>query len=167
MPADANGVLISPDGTEYAYATSDSAANSSVAINKIVVVRANGSAVTIADRVSDPNHPTTDAPAYGWDYYLINWTSAGIAFARAPTGGCGCGLFDMQMQSGYAATINPVTEVVTTINEALSCPLSAVGPGGQDACFTGSASGGLERPARQRRRRAAVQLRDVGRQQCR
>jgi hypothetical protein len=140
LPASANGVLISPDGTEYAYATSESSANSMVSTNKIVVVRSNGSAVTIADRISDPNHPTADAPPNGWDYYLINWTSTGIAFARVPTGGCGCGLFDMQMQSGYAATINPVTEVVTPITEDQSCPLSAVGPGGQDACFAASAN---------------------------
>ncbi len=141
VAADANGMLVGPDGTSYAYATTQQAA-SGIAINKIIVVKPGGVAVTIADRVSDPNHPTADAPEYGWDYYLINWTSAGITFARVPTGGCGCGLFDMQMQSGYAATINPVTEVVTPINEDQSCPLSAVGPGGLDACFTGSASGG-------------------------
>jgi hypothetical protein len=142
VPEYANGVLISPDGTEYAYSSSDPVANG-VAINKIVVVRSNGSAVTIADRVSDPNHPTADAPSQGWEYYLVNWTPTGIAFARVPTGGCGCALFDMQMQSGYAATINPVTEVVTPINATESCPLSAVGPGGQTACFpTSTTTGG-------------------------
>ncbi len=135
VPADATGVLISPDGTEYAYATADTSA-SGVTTNKIVVVRVGRSAVTIADRLSDPNHPTADAPSSGWDYYLIKWTSAGIAFARVPTGGCGCGLFDMQMQSAYSATINPVTQVVTPLASDQSCPLSAIGPGGETACFT-------------------------------
>ena len=34
----------------------------------------------------------------------------GIAFARVLTGGCGCGSFDMQMQSANSAIINPTTE---------------------------------------------------------
>ena len=62
VPADATGVLISPDGTEYAYATADTS-TSGVTTNKIVVVRVGRSAVTIADRLSDPNHPTADAPS--------------------------------------------------------------------------------------------------------
>ena len=99
--------LIGPDGTSYAYATSDQLSNGTV-LNRIVVVRPGAAAAVIADRVSDPNHPTADAPQ-SWDYYLINWTAAGIAFARVPTGGCGCGSFDMQMQSAYSAIINPST----------------------------------------------------------
>lgn len=151
IPADADAVLIGPDGTSYAYATTDTAA-SGVITNRIVVVHPGGSAVTIADRVDDPNHPSSDAPA-AWQYYLIKWTASGIVFARVPTGGCGCGSFDMQMQSAYSANINPVTEVVTPLTSDASCPLSAVGPGMETACFAGTttttglrvASGGVAR----------------------
>jgi hypothetical protein len=137
VPGDSNGVVIGPDGTSYAYATNDQGKTGMV--NRIVVVHPGGSAVTIADRFDNPNLPQADAPA-SWEYYLINWTSSGIAFARVPTGGCGCGSFDMQMQSAYSATINPVTEVVTPLTASSSCPLSAVGPGMETACFAGTTS---------------------------
>jgi len=66
-----------------------------------VVVHPGGSTTTIADRFDNPNVSTANAPD-SWDYYLISWTSSGIAFARVLTGGCGCGSFDMQMQSAYS-----------------------------------------------------------------
>lgn len=138
VPGDANAVVIAPDGTTYAYATSDTAQSGDVT-NRIVVVRQGAPTVTIADRIDDPNRPSADAPQ-SWDYYLISWTSTGIAFARVQTGGCGCGSFDMQMQSAYSASINPVTEVVTPLTADWSCPLSAVGPGMETACFASDPS---------------------------
>ncbi|MGA8521781.1 MAG: hypothetical protein WB807_01845 [Candidatus Dormiibacterota bacterium] len=138
VPGDANGVVISPDGTSYAYSTSDQ--SNAGNLNRIVVVHPGGSTTTIADRFDNPNVQTADAPE-GWQYYLISWTSPGIAFARVPTGGCGCGSFDMQMQSAYSATINPVTEVVTPLTGSWTCPLSAVGPGMQTACFSSDTNG--------------------------
>jgi hypothetical protein len=140
VPADANGVVISPDGTSYAYATSEQLKNGT-ALNRIVVVRPGAPAAVIADRISDPNHPTADAPE-SWDYYLINWTADGIAFARVMTGGCGCGSFDMQMQSANSAIINPSTEVVTALTNDDFCPLSNVGPGAETVCFASSANTG-------------------------
>ncbi len=138
VPSDANGVVIAPDGTSYAYATSDQSSTGN--LNRIVVVHPGGSTTTIADRFNNPNVPTADAPQ-SWDYYLISWTSSGIAFARVMTGGCGCGSFDMQMQSADSATINPVTEVVTPLTDNGSCPLSAVGPGMETACFLSGTTG--------------------------
>lgn len=138
MPADANGVVISPDGTSYAYATSDQLKNGT-ALNRIVVVHPGSAPVVVADRVSDPNHPTADAPP-GWDYYLIGWTADGIAFARVPTGGCGCGSFDMQMQSADSGIINPSTLVVTALTDDDWCPLSNVGPGAETVCFATSST---------------------------
>jgi hypothetical protein len=137
VPGDATGVVIGPDGTSYAYSTSDQ--SNAGNLNRIVVVHPGGS-TTIADRFDNPNVQTADAPE-GWQYYLISWTSSGIAFARVPTGGCGCGSFDMQMQSAYSATINPVTEVVTPLTGSWSCPLSAVGPGMETACFASDTNG--------------------------
>jgi hypothetical protein len=142
VPSDANGVVIGPDGTSYAYATSDMAADG-VAVNKIVVVHPGQAPQVVADRVSDPNHPTSDAPE-SWDYYLINWTAPGITFARVPTGGCGCGSFDMQMQSAFSAVINPATETVTTITANPACPLSNVGSGREAVCFASNTTGGTD-----------------------
>src|SRR5580700_528943 len=138
IPGDSDGVVIAPDGTSYAYATTDQGKTG--ILNKIVVVHPGGSTTTIADRFDNPNVQTANAPQ-SWQYYLISWTSSGIAFARVPTGGCGCGSFDMQMQSAYSATINPVTEVVTPLTDSASCPLSAVGPGMETACFLAGTSG--------------------------
>ncbi|HEY6469071.1 MAG TPA: hypothetical protein VI434_04820 [Candidatus Dormibacteraeota bacterium] len=140
VPADANGVVISPDGTSYAYTTSEQLKNGT-ALNRIFVVRPDAAAVVIADRISDPNHPTSDAPE-SWDYYLIDWSADGIAFARVLTGGCGCGSFDMQMQSANTAIINPTTEVVTALTNDDSCPLSNVGPGTETVCFASSENTG-------------------------
>jgi hypothetical protein len=139
VPSDATAVLIGPDGRSYAFATND-LAKSGVATNRIVVVRPGVPAVTIADRISDPNHPTPDAPQ-SWQYYLINWTGSGIVFARVPSGGCGCGSFDMQMQSAFSGAINPTSEVVTPLTADQSCPLSGVGPGLETACFTSTTGG--------------------------
>ena len=133
VPSDATGVVIGPDGTSYAYATAD-AARSGVITNRIVVTRAGQATAVVADRVSDPLHPTADAPA-SWTYYLIAWNASGIAFARVPSGGCGCGSFDMQMQSAYSATLNPASGTVTTLTGDPSCPLSSVGPGTETVCF--------------------------------
>ena len=142
VPSDANGVVIAPDGVSYAYATSD-VNSSGVAVNKITVVHPGQAPEVIGDRVSDPNHPTSDAPD-SWDYYLISWTAPGIAFARVPTGGCGCGSFDMQMQSAFSAVINPDSEMVTTLTADGACPLSNVGPGLGDVCFATNAKGGTD-----------------------
>jgi hypothetical protein len=138
IPADANGVVIGLDGSSYAYATSDQLSNGA-ALNRIVVVRPGAAAAVVADRVSDPNHTTADAPE-SWDYYLVSWTADGIAFARVPTGGCGCGSFDMQMQSADSGIINPTTEVVTALTADDFCPLSTVGPAAETACFATSAT---------------------------
>jgi hypothetical protein len=140
LPADANGVVISPDGTSYAYATSDQLTQEK-ALNRIVVVHPGSPAVVLADRLSDSNHPTADAPQ-SWDYYLVSWNADGIAFARVPTGGCGCGSFDMQMQSAFSGIINPTTQVVTTLTDDPSCPLSNVGSGAETVCFATSSTSG-------------------------
>jgi hypothetical protein len=142
VPSDANGVVMAPDGASYAYATSDMAADG-VAVNKIVVVHPGQAPEVVADRVSDPNHPTSDAPQ-SWDYYLINWTAPGITFARVPTGGCGCGSFDMQMQSAFSAVINPATKTVTTLTADTACPLSNVGSGLEAVCFASNTTGGTD-----------------------
>ncbi len=164
VPSDANGVVIAPDGTSYAYATSDQGKTG--ILNRIVVVHPGGSSTTIADRFDNPNVQTANAPQ-SWEYYLINWTSSGIAFARVPTGGCGCGSFDMQMQSAYSASINPVTQVVTPLTASWTCPLSAVGPGMADRVLRLGQQRQHHRPAHHQRRRASPHLRDVGRQRRR
>jgi hypothetical protein len=133
VPSDATGVVIGPDGTSFAYATEDQAPSGSIT-NRIVVVRPGSGPAIVANRVSEPNHPTPDAPP-GWTYYLIGWTAPGIAFARVPSGGCGCGSFDMQMQSAYSAIINPSSGTVTTLTADAACPLSTVGSGLETVCF--------------------------------
>ncbi len=139
IPADADGVVISPDGTSYAYATSDQLSNGT-ALNRIVVVRPGTAAAVVADRVSDPNHPTADAPPeLGLLPHRLDCRRHCIR-TRA-TGGCGCGSFDMQMQSADSGIINASTGVVTALTDDASCPLSTVGPGAETACFDTATSG--------------------------
>ena len=138
VPSDASSVLIGPDGSSYAYATSDqlnSDPNNYSIRNKIVVVHPGAPAKVIGDRVATAADPWSGQS--GWDYYLVNWTDAGIAFARVPTGGCGCGSFDMQMQSAYSAIIDPVSLGETTVTASTSCPLSDIGPNLEAVCFDG------------------------------
>lgn len=136
LPKNAGGVVIGPDGTSFAYASAGPLSNDRFS-NTITVVRAGQSPQVVADRVSDPNHPTSDAPS-SWEYYLISWTAPGIAFARVPYGGCGCGSFDMQMQSAFSSIIDPVSERVTTLTADDACPLSTVGPAVETVCFAGT-----------------------------
>jgi len=133
VPSDAGGVLIGPDGSSYAYATSDPLKNGSF-VNKITVVHPEVPAKVIGDRVS----AATDD--YQWSYYLVSWTDAGIAFARVPIGGCGCGSFDMQMQSAYSAILDPVSLGETTVTASTSCPLSDIGPALESVCFDGTSA---------------------------
>jgi hypothetical protein len=135
VPSGVNGVVIGPDGSSYAYATAAQLPKYATR-NEITVVRSGVPAKVIADRVSDPNNPN-DAIPWSWDYYLVSWTDPGIAFARVPIGGCGCGSFDMQMQSAYSAIIDPVSEGVTTVTADTSCPLSDIGPAMESVCFAG------------------------------
>jgi hypothetical protein len=44
----------------------------------------------------------------------------------------------MQMQSADAAMINPSTQIVSTLTENASCPLSNVGAGAETVCFASS-----------------------------
>ena len=139
VPSDASSVLIGPDGSSYAYATSDTLnsdpGNYSIR-NKIVVVHPGAPAKVIGERIATAADPWSGQS--GWDYYLVSWTDAGIAFARVPTGGCGCRSFDMQMQSAYSAIIDPVSLGETTVTASTSCPLSDIGPALEAVCFDGS-----------------------------
>ena len=133
VPSDAGGVLIGPDGSSYAYSTSDPLKNGSF-VNRITVVHPGAPAKVVGDRVS----AATDD--YQWSYYLVSWTDAGIAFARVPIGGCGCGSFDMQMQSAYSAILDPVSLGETTVTASTSCPLSDIGPALESVCFDGTSA---------------------------
>ncbi|HZU76091.1 MAG TPA: hypothetical protein VFA70_04955, partial [Dehalococcoidia bacterium] len=135
VPAGTDQMLVSPDGMEYAYATTQAVhPGSGVTENRIYAQPFGAAAHVIADRVSDPTHPTTDAPA-SWDYYLMSWTSNGILFARMPLGGCGCGPFDMEMQSADTALIDPSNSTTTEVTQDGSCPLAAYASSGGSACF--------------------------------
>jgi hypothetical protein len=134
VPSDASGVVVGPDGSSYAYATAAQLPKYATR-NEITVVRPGVPAKVIADQVSDPNNPNV---GWTWDYYLVSWTDPGIAFAEVPVGGCGCGSFDMQMQSAYSSIIDPVSEGVTTVTADTSCPLSDIGPAMESVCFAGT-----------------------------
>ena len=133
--------MIAPDGVSYAYATSDMN-SSGTAVNKITVVHPGRAPEVIADRVSDPNHPTSDAPSDPGP----TTCSAGPRPA-SPSPGCrpaaaAAAHFDMQMQSAFSGVINPDSETVTTLTADTTCPLSNVGPGLGDVCFATNTSGG-------------------------
>jgi hypothetical protein len=136
VPSDAGGVVIAPDGVSYAYATSDTLSNGNL-VNHIVVVHPGATPRVIADKGA-PTQAEVTADGYNWDYYLVDWTASGIAFARVPQGGCGCGAFDMQMQSAYSAVVDPASGGETTVTSTSSCPLSDLGPALESVCFAGT-----------------------------
>ena len=127
VAADTNGVVIAPDGVSYAYSTSETLANGDL-INHIVVVHPGAAPQVIADKGA-PTQAEVNADGYGWDYYLVSWTASGIAFARVDTGGCGCGAFDMQMQSAYSAVVDPVSDGETTVTVDVLVPAQRPRPG--------------------------------------
>jgi hypothetical protein len=144
VPSNVNNVLIGPDGNSYAYATSEPLNNSpsnQLGVNKIVVVDAGSPAKVIADRISNPNDVYSEGSG-GWSYSLVSWTAAGIGFVRVPEGMCGCGGFELQMQSGYSAIIDPVSLGETTVTASTSCPLSDLGPALESVCFEGNTNTG-------------------------
>jgi hypothetical protein len=142
VPASQNGkVVVSPDGAEWAYATTSQDARGVVS-NRLYRGGSTEATQLIAQRSADPAHPSADAPP-SWQYYPISWTAQGILIERQPLGGCGCGTpFDMEMTAGYSAFIDPVTGTTTPVTASNSCPLSGAGVDGEAACFQVSPTGG-------------------------
>jgi hypothetical protein len=136
LASDTNGVVIAPDGVSYAYATDENLSNGDL-INQIVVVHPGEAPQVITDKGA-PTQAEDNENGFGWDYYLVSWTASGIAFARVDQGGCGCGPFDMQMQSAYSAVVDPVSDGETTVTSTSSCPLSDLGPALESVCFAGT-----------------------------
>jgi hypothetical protein len=137
---EAGRVVVSPDGSEVAYATTQSSKGGTT--NRLYRVGSSGTSVLIAQRVADPAHPSADAPP-DWQYYPISWAAKGILIERQPLGGCGCGTpFDMQMSAGYSAFIDPATGTATPVTESNTCPLSGAAPDGTAACFEQPSTGG-------------------------
>jgi hypothetical protein len=137
---EAGRVVVSPDGTEVAYATMTQSSKG-VATNRLYRV-GSGTSVLIAQRIADPAHPSPDAPP-AWQYYPMFWSVRGILVERQPLGGCGCGTpFDMQMSAGYSAFIDPATGAASPVSESNTCPLSGAAPNGVAACFEQSSTGG-------------------------
>jgi hypothetical protein len=144
VPNGASGVVIGPDGTSYAYATSEplkSNPDNPLFVNKIIVIRAGSPAKVIGDVVGSGNDVYSEYSG-GWSYSLVSWTDAGIGFVRQPEGMCGCGSFDFQMQSGYSAIIDPASGGETTLTASTSCPLSDLGPALESVCFDTNANTG-------------------------
>src|SRR5207302_248617 len=143
VPAGAGELLVSPDGSAYAYDTNTVVRSSSAATeNRIFVQVVGGPARIIADRISDPSHPTADAPPQ-WMYGLMSWTKQGILFRREVTGTCGCQAFDMQTLAGYTGIIDPGSDNLTDLTSNTSCPLTALGAGMATGCFHGISSGSV------------------------
>jgi hypothetical protein len=140
VPSDAGGVVIAPDGVSFAYGTSDTLSNGNL-VNHLVVVHPGEAPQMITDKGA-PTQAQVNAMGYNWSYSLFSWTSAGIAFARTPQGMCGCGSFDMQMQSAYSAIIDPVSDGEITLTASTSCPLSDLGPALESVCFDTNANTG-------------------------
>jgi hypothetical protein len=140
VPDGVYGVVIAPDGVSYAYTTSaplDNEPSNQDTVNKIMVMHPGSIAKAILDTVATPNDVYGEDSG-GWSYSLVNWTNAGIAFVRVPEGMCGCGGFELQMQSGYSAIVDPVSGGQTTVTASTSCPLSDLGPALESVCFAGT-----------------------------
>jgi hypothetical protein len=133
VPSDGGSVVIAPDGVSYAYATSVTLSNGDV-INEIDVVHPGEAPRGLTDKGA-PTQAQDYANGYNWSYTLVSWTSSGIGFVRVPQGMCGCGGFELQMQSAYSAIIDPVSGGETTLTASNTCPLSDLGPALESVCF--------------------------------
>ena len=115
-------VLLSPDGSQWAYATTSTVKN--ITTNRIY-----------RGAIRQPARLVVDTTAEAWQYYLLSWTAQGILIERQPLGGCGCAPFDMQMTAASTAFINPVTGMATPLGSTGTCPLSGIGSDATLACF--------------------------------
>jgi hypothetical protein len=138
VPNDGGDVVIAPDGVSYAYATNVTLSNGDQ-INHIVVVHPGKAPQLLTDKGA-PTQAQDNANGYGWSYAVLNWTNSGIAFARTPEGMCGCGNFELQMQSGNSDVIDPISGGETIVTSSSSCPLSDLGPALESVCFAGTAA---------------------------
>ncbi|MEO8898629.1 MAG: hypothetical protein ABI352_12070 [Candidatus Dormibacter sp.] len=134
-------VVISPDGSQWAYPTTSTNPKTNIITNGIYRGGIGQPARLIAERTADPTHPDADMPTQ-WQYYLMSWTAEGILVERQPRGGCGCGTpFDMQMTATSTAFINSVTGIAKPLGSSNSCPLSGVSSDGTQACFRTTSTG--------------------------
>lgn len=140
---DQNGhVAVSPDGTAWLYSTSTTTPNG-VRTNRLWRGGVGQGSRLLAERVSDPMHPTTGMPA-SWVYSLKSWTAAGVVAVREPSGGCGCGAFDMETVSGNALLVDPDSGAGAPLPTDRSCPLSGAGADATVVCFHTATSGGAD-----------------------
>jgi hypothetical protein len=122
-------VVLSPDGSQWAYATTSTARN--ITTDRIY-----------RGAIGQPARLVVDTTAEAWQYYLLSWTAQGILVERQPLGGCGCGTpFDMQMTATSTAFIDPVTGIATPLGTSESCPLSGIGLDATLACFHETSTG--------------------------
>jgi hypothetical protein len=146
VPSDAGGVVIGPDGISYAYPTSEplkSNPEDPLFANEITVVHPGSPDKVIGDVVGSANDAYSQYSG-GWSYSLESWTNSGIGFVRQPEGMCGCGGFELQMQSAYSAIIDPVSGGETTMTASSSCPLSDLGPALESVCFEQNSGGATD-----------------------
>jgi hypothetical protein len=140
---DQNGhVAVAPDGRSWVYTTSTPTPDG-VRTNRLWRGGAGQPSRLLAERVSDPMHPTPGMPT-SWVYSLKSWTPAGVLAVREPSGGCGCIAFDMETVSGNALLVDPETGAGTTLPTDRSCPLSGAAADATVVCFHSAASSGAD-----------------------
>ena len=138
-PGQDGRVAIAPDGNTWIYASSVTAKDGSID-NRLWRGAPGRAPSLLAQHAGGGADPSANAPQ-SWHYAVKSWTASGVLVVQEPTGGCGCGAFDMEMMAGHSSLVDPVTGVATSVTADNSCPLSDVGPGGVSACFHGGGSG--------------------------
>jgi hypothetical protein len=138
-PGQDGRVAIAPDGSAWVYASSVTANNGSID-NRLWRGAPGRAPSLLTQRISDPANPTANAPQ-SWHYAVKSWTAAGVLVVQEPTGGCGCGAFDMEMMAGHSSLVDPVSGIATTVTADDTCPLSGMGQGGVSVCFHGGGTG--------------------------
>jgi len=126
---------VGPDGSAAYSVVTPIAGSSTGAVRDQLFRLQDGATHLLAERISDPGHPTSDAPQAAWSYEAMAWNRAGLVIARVPLGGCGCGPFGMQTVHGYTGVVDVDTGVATPMTDDRSCPLSGVADDGTGVCF--------------------------------
>lgn len=125
--AELGSLSVAPSGAEWAFLQSR---GSGAAQDQEVWLGGSGeNPRLLVSTTEDSSVPSSEFPG-GWSYQLLGWARGYLVLGQVPAG---AGSFLSSLVEVFL--VNPETGALTLVSNSESCPVSAVAPSGEYACF--------------------------------
>ncbi len=120
-------LAVSPAATEWGYLQAYSSGGAQT--DQLWLGETNQNPRLLLTSVQSAGATSTEFPN-GWSYQLLGWASGSLVLAQLPAGS------DSFVSSALEVSlVNPQTGAETLLSNSQNCPVSAVSPSGEYACF--------------------------------